>query len=57
MIGAEGLKMREGMIRGMFTPQTPVPLQKQILSMMLAAPEATANGAMAADLRSVPQVE
>jgi pimeloyl-ACP methyl ester carboxylesterase len=32
----------------MFTPQTPMPLQKQILSMMLAAPEATANGAMAA---------
>jgi pimeloyl-ACP methyl ester carboxylesterase len=48
MVGAEGLKMREGMIRGMFTPQTPAPLQKQILSMMLGAPEATANGAMAA---------
>ena len=48
MVGAEGLKARDGMIRGMFTPQTPVPLQKQILSMMLGAPEATANGAMAA---------
>jgi pimeloyl-ACP methyl ester carboxylesterase len=47
MIGAEGQKAREGMIRTMFTPQTPVPLQKQILSMMLAAPDATANGAMA----------
>ena len=47
MIGPEGLKAREGMIRSMFTPQTPMPLQKQILSMMLAAPEATANGAMA----------
>jgi pimeloyl-ACP methyl ester carboxylesterase len=47
MIGPEGLKAREGMIRSMFTPQTPVPLQTQILSMMLAAPEATANGAMA----------
>ena len=42
---AEGARR---MIRGMFTPQTPVPLQKQILSMMLGAPEATANGAMAA---------
>ena len=31
MTGPEGLKAREGMIRGMFTPQTPVPLQKQIL--------------------------
>jgi pimeloyl-ACP methyl ester carboxylesterase len=48
MIGPEGLKAREGMIRGMFTPQTPVALQKHILSMMLGAPEATANGAMAA---------
>ena len=47
MTGPEGLKTREGMIRSMFTPQTPVPLQKHILSMMLAAPEATANGAMA----------
>jgi pimeloyl-ACP methyl ester carboxylesterase len=48
MVGPEGQKAREGMIRGMFTPQTPVPLQKAILSMMLAAPDATANGAMAA---------
>jgi pimeloyl-ACP methyl ester carboxylesterase len=47
MVGAEGLKAREGMIRGMFTPQTPEALKKQILSMMLGAPEATANGAMA----------
>jgi pimeloyl-ACP methyl ester carboxylesterase len=48
MVGADGLKARETMIRSMFIPQTPEPLQKQILSMMLAAPEATANGAMAA---------
>src|SRR6185503_10955767 len=46
--GPEGLKARENMIRGMFTPQTPQPLQQQILAMMLKAPEATASGAMAA---------
>src|SRR6185295_12477402 len=46
MTGPEGLKARENMIRGMFTPQTPPPLQQQILKMMLAAPEATATGAM-----------
>ncbi|MEO8255763.1 MAG: alpha/beta hydrolase [Acidobacteriota bacterium] len=48
MTGPEGLKAREGMIRGMFTPQTPPALQQQILAMMLKAPEATAAGAMAA---------
>ena len=48
MTGAEGLKAREGMIRGMFVATTPEPLQKHILDMMLGAPEATANGAMAA---------
>jgi len=36
---------RESMIRGMFVPSTPPALQQHILSMMLAAPEATANGA------------
>jgi pimeloyl-ACP methyl ester carboxylesterase/lysophospholipase L1-like esterase len=46
MTGPEGLKAREGMIRGMFTPQTPQPVQKHVLAMMLAAPEATAAGAM-----------
>jgi pimeloyl-ACP methyl ester carboxylesterase len=46
--GPEGLKARENMIRGMFTPQTPAALQQQILEMMLKAPEATAAGAMAA---------
>lgn len=46
--GPDGLKNREAMIRSMFTPQTPAPLQKQILSMMLKAPEATAGGAMTA---------
>jgi sigma-B regulation protein RsbQ len=48
MTGPEGLATREKMIRSMFTPQTPEPLQKQILTMMLKAPEATAAGAMAA---------
>src|SRR5687767_8363637 len=46
MTGAEGLKAREGMIRGMFTPQTSQAVQKHVLAMMLAAPEATAAGAM-----------
>jgi len=42
MTGSEGLKAREGMIKGMFTPQTPKPLQDQIMKMMISAPEATA---------------
>jgi pimeloyl-ACP methyl ester carboxylesterase len=46
LVGAEGLKAREGIIRGMFTPRTPPELQQRILAMMLAAPEATAVGAM-----------
>ena len=48
MTGAAGLELRETMIRGMFTPDTPAPLQDHILKMMLGAPEATAVGAMAA---------
>lgn len=47
-VGAQGRKVREAMIRRMFIPQTPQPLQRQILSMMLAAPDATAIGAIAA---------
>jgi pimeloyl-ACP methyl ester carboxylesterase len=46
LAGPEGRKAREGMIRGMFTPQTPPELQQRILDMMLKAPEATAIGAM-----------
>jgi pimeloyl-ACP methyl ester carboxylesterase len=46
MAGPDGLKNREAMIRTMFTPATPQPLQQHILKMMLAAPEATATGAM-----------
>jgi pimeloyl-ACP methyl ester carboxylesterase len=48
LTGPEGLKARENMIRGMFTPQTPPALQQQVLAMMLKAPESTATGAMAA---------
>lgn len=46
MTGPEGLKAREGMIHSMFIPETPAALQDHILKMMLAAPEATAVGAM-----------
>jgi pimeloyl-ACP methyl ester carboxylesterase len=46
LTGAEGLKLREGMIRGMFTPQTSPDVQQKVLRMMLGAPEATAIGAM-----------
>lgn len=46
--GPEGLKAREGMIKTMFTPATPAALQQRILKMMLAAPAATASGAMLA---------
>jgi len=48
MRGPDGPKNREAMIRGMFTPATPRPLQDHVLKMMLSAPEATAYGAMVA---------
>jgi sigma-B regulation protein RsbQ len=48
MIGEAGLKAREAIVRGMFSASTSAPLQQHILKMMLGAPEATANGAMAA---------
>jgi pimeloyl-ACP methyl ester carboxylesterase len=48
LTGPEGLRVRENMIRSMFTPRTPLPLQQQILAMMLKTPEATAVGAFAA---------
>jgi pimeloyl-ACP methyl ester carboxylesterase len=44
--GPDGLKAREAMIRGMFSPATTAEMQKHILSMMLSAPAATAMGAM-----------
>ena len=48
MIGAEGLKARENMVRGMFGPATTPQLQEHILKMMLGTKEATAAGAMTA---------
>src|SRR5262245_30894103 len=46
--GPEGLKTREGMIRGMFVPTTSPSIQDHVMKMMMGAPEATATGAMAA---------
>jgi pimeloyl-ACP methyl ester carboxylesterase len=46
LTGPEGRTAREGMIRSMFIDATPAALQDKILKMMLAAPEATAVGAM-----------
>jgi pimeloyl-ACP methyl ester carboxylesterase len=46
LTGPEGRTAREGMIRSMFIAETPPALQEKILTMMLAAPEATAVGAM-----------
>jgi pimeloyl-ACP methyl ester carboxylesterase len=46
--GPNGLKARENMIRGMFSAATTPEIQKQILSVMLGAPESTAVGAMKA---------
>jgi len=48
--GPDGAKVREGIIRGMFSASTTQDMQKHILSMMLGAPEATAIGAMYATL-------
>jgi pimeloyl-ACP methyl ester carboxylesterase len=46
--GPQGQANREKIIRNMFSPATQPDVQKHILSMMLAPPEATAVGAMAA---------
>ena len=48
--GPNGLKIREAMIRRMFSPATTEDIQKHILSMMLGAPAETAVGAMKAVL-------
>jgi pimeloyl-ACP methyl ester carboxylesterase len=48
MMGPDGAKARETMIRSMFSASTTPDMQKHILSMMLGAPEATAAGAMQA---------
>jgi pimeloyl-ACP methyl ester carboxylesterase len=53
LTGPEGRAAREDMIRSMFIAETPAALQDKILSMMLAAPEATAVGAMNAMLDPV----
>lgn len=47
---AEGLKLRESIIRGMFSTATTPAMQEHILSMMLRAPGETAAGAMEAIL-------
>jgi pimeloyl-ACP methyl ester carboxylesterase len=47
MTGEAGLKARDAIVRGVFSASTSAPLQQPILKMMLGAPEATANGAMA----------
>jgi pimeloyl-ACP methyl ester carboxylesterase len=46
LTGPEGRAARENMIRSMFIAETPPALQEHVLKMMLAAPEATAVGAM-----------
>jgi sigma-B regulation protein RsbQ len=48
LTGPEGLKVREGIIRGMFGSTATPALQKHILQMMMGASEATASGAMTA---------
>jgi pimeloyl-ACP methyl ester carboxylesterase len=48
--GPEGSKIRENIIRGMFSATTTPEIQEHILSMMLGAPSETAAGAMAAIL-------
>jgi sigma-B regulation protein RsbQ len=47
MVGPEGQRMREGIARGMASTATPE-VQDQIVKMMLATSEATADGAMVA---------
>jgi len=54
MTGPDGMKAREAMIRGMFTPATPAAVQQHVLRMMLAPPEATASGAMIATFETTP---
>jgi pimeloyl-ACP methyl ester carboxylesterase len=48
MVGPEGVKARENMVRSMFGPATTPQLQQHILKMMLGTKEATADGAMRA---------
>jgi len=46
MAGPDGRKNREAMIRSLFVPSTSPEVQTKVLNMMLAAPAATAAGAM-----------
>ncbi len=46
MVGPDGPKNREVMIRAMFAPSTTPAVQDKIMKMMLGPPEATAVGAM-----------
>jgi len=46
--GPQGREMREAMVRGMFTPDTPPAVEAHVLEMMLSAPQETAVGAMQA---------
>lgn len=46
VVGENGLKGREAMIRSMFSAATTPEMQKRILTMMLRPPETTAKGAM-----------
>ena len=48
LVGKEGLKAREALIRSMFGPSTSDTLRQRILEMMLGPSEAAADGAMAA---------
>jgi pimeloyl-ACP methyl ester carboxylesterase len=48
MGGPNGRQNREAMVRRFFLPTTPPAVQRKVLAMMLAAPEATAVGAMSA---------
>ena len=48
MGGPNGRQNREAMVRRFFLPTTPPAVQQKVLAMMLAAPEATAVGAMSA---------
>ena len=57
MGGPDGRRNREAMIRGMFSAGTTSAIQDTILNMMLAAPEATAVGAMDATLAATNHEE
>lgn len=46
LLTPQGLSIREGMIKGFFTPKTPKDVQDHVLKMMLGAPPATAASAM-----------